>query len=277
MREEEEEREGGERAVKEFERVMMGLEGKGKAKAKDKTRNGGGGREDAVETEREEGRGVKRKFQLDEESMLKNAQDERAKARKAIEDEKAAKPTLPSFWVPSLTPATGDDIRKLQSSAPPKLNPLCPASSPTNKHNISLKSLVTINFKEGTQQPATVAEGKGYICPACDKTLTNTLKAVMAIPCGHVLCKPCAGKFMSADSAPPDPHASPTDQQEPKVVCYVCEINLTGKEQRKKEIWEKKAEKGAPKAGTVELRSEGTGFAGGGGNMVKAHGTAFQC
>ena len=35
-----------------------------------------------------EGRGVKRKFELDEEEMLKNAKEERGKARKAIDEEK---------------------------------------------------------------------------------------------------------------------------------------------------------------------------------------------
>ena len=35
-----------------------------------------------------EGRGVKRKFELDEEEMLKNAQEERVKARRALDEEK---------------------------------------------------------------------------------------------------------------------------------------------------------------------------------------------
>lgn len=106
------------------------------------------------------------------------------------------------------------------------------------------------------------------ICPACDKTLSNTIKAVLTIPCGHVLCKPCAGKFMSIDKK----------DEESKVICYVCETDLTEKQDRKKDKKDSgKGDKTGPKPGLVELRSEGTGFAGGGDNMVKAKGVAFQC
>ena len=63
-----------ERAVKDFEEVMMGLE---------KKKEGSGG-----DREGGEGRGVKRKFELDEEEMLRNAKEERGRARKAIDDEK---------------------------------------------------------------------------------------------------------------------------------------------------------------------------------------------
>lgn len=60
--------------MKDFEEVMMGLE-------KKKGRNG-------EIAEGVVGRGVKRKFELDEEEMLRNAKEERGRARKAIDDEK---------------------------------------------------------------------------------------------------------------------------------------------------------------------------------------------
>lgn len=71
-----------ERAIVEFEKVMMGMEGGAK-----KSGNGGGaGKEE--EAARNGERGTKRKFELDEEEMLKNAREERAKARKAMDEEK---------------------------------------------------------------------------------------------------------------------------------------------------------------------------------------------
>lgn len=260
----------------------MGLEGG--AKKTDRT-NGNG-----EEVERNEGRGVKRKFELDEGEMLKNAKEERAKARKALDEEKvhfrcsmylqvanpiqSAKPTLPSFWVPSLTPSTNNH----QDAKPPKLSPLCPASSPENKHNLSLKSLITISFKTIPSTKSST-EPPNIICPACDKNLTNTIKAILTIPCGHVLCKPCAARFMSPDTGPPDPHASPTKQGERgRIVCYVCETELSGRKAKPKESEDgSKPEKGGVKPGLVELRSEGTGFAGGGNNMAQRKGVAFQC
>ena len=83
--EDENERERGEEekgtAVKDFERVMMGLEGGAKKKI-----NGGSVAKD--EKAVKEGRGVKRKFELDEDELLRNAKEERAKARKALDEEK---------------------------------------------------------------------------------------------------------------------------------------------------------------------------------------------
>ena len=82
---------------------------------------------------------------------------------------------------------------------------------------------------------------------------------------------------MSLDKGPPDPHASLTKEKEEKrVICYVCETDLVGEKTKTKENIAK-VDKGAVKPGIVELRSEGTGFAGGGENMVQKRGVAFQC
>ena len=67
-----------ERAIKQFEKSMVGLEGDSRKSRKD----------DSEEVDRIGGRGVKRKFELDEDEMLKIAKEERTKARKDIEDEK---------------------------------------------------------------------------------------------------------------------------------------------------------------------------------------------
>lgn len=86
---EEEERERGqeekERAVLEFEKVMMGMEGSNK-KIQREVSTGS-----PVEPDSPERRGVKRKFQLDTEEVLRNTKVDRAKARTAIDEEKVAK------------------------------------------------------------------------------------------------------------------------------------------------------------------------------------------
>ena len=85
------EQEARTRAVEEFERVQMGLEvmvGKGRQVV---------GRENGkvLVEEEEEGaegvRGKKRKFELDEDELLRIARAERGKARKALEDEKVCR------------------------------------------------------------------------------------------------------------------------------------------------------------------------------------------
>lgn len=75
-----------------------------------------------------------------------------------------------------------------------------------------------------------------------------------------------------------DPHAPEVDQG--KLLCYVCEADLTevkskGKEGKGKEGKEKDKEKIKP--GLVEIKSEGTGFASVGGNRVEKTGVNFQC
>ena len=185
---------------------------------------------------------------------------------------KSAKPTLPSFWVPSLTPSTHHS----KDAKPVKLSPLCPVSTPENKHSLSLKSLVTIRFK--TSSNTTSSEAPALICPACDKNLSNTVKAVLTKPCGHVLCKPCTGKFMSSDSGPPDPHASPTKQQGgERIACFVCDTDLSGTRNGSQDSKDGPKSQKTIESGLVELKSEGTGFALGGSNMAQKQGVAFQC
>ena len=84
---EEEERERGqeekERAVLEFEKVMMGMEGSNKKSQREPSN------ESPVEPDSPE-RGTKRKFQLDAEELVRNTKLDRAKARNAIDEEKVA-------------------------------------------------------------------------------------------------------------------------------------------------------------------------------------------
>ncbi|KAI9723334.1 MAG: hypothetical protein M1812_001217 [Candelaria pacifica] len=136
------------RAVEEFERVQMGLEVKLGVGKKVVGREGG---KVLIEEEQiGDMKGKKRKFELDEDELLRVAKEERGKARKALDHEKfeASKSQLPSFWVPSLTPSSNTNNTLHDTSKPPKLNPICPASALKKPHNYSLKTLVTVNFTE---------------------------------------------------------------------------------------------------------------------------------
>lgn len=71
------------------------------------------------------------------------------------------------------------------------------------------------------------------------------------------------------------PHAHDPDSKEKheKILCYVCETDVTerkqkpGKDKRKDNL----------RLGLLEISCEGTGFAGGGMNMTKREGVSFQC
>ncbi|KAI5785265.1 hypothetical protein FPQ18DRAFT_90186 [Pyronema domesticum] len=263
FRKEEQAREDQER-VKRFEEVLNGLEG--------------GRKKTAVNTDDvEEGLTAqgKRKFELDEEEIARMEGEERKKARAALEEEKKKDPTknLPSFWVPSLTPSIKDTdiIRK-----PPKLNPVCPASGKDHIHYYSLKGLVSVKFTE-LEEEKTKHGDPQRICPSCKKVLSNAVKAMLAKPCGHVVCKPCADKFMTATND--DPH----DQTEKLVQCYVCDAVLTDQSSGEKGAkgsrkGKKEKGKGEVKPGLVQIQSDGTGFSAGGGNVTtEKQGIAFQC
>lgn len=248
------------RAVKEFELTQAGFDVAGSKV--------GSGSE--ITPSREAKSGEKRKFWLDEDEVLRNAEDDRAKARKAIESEKSAKPTLPSFWVPSVTPISNskDKLHEVKKKA--KTTPICPSSQEKTPHPYSLHTLVTINFAEEESEGT---KTKTRICPSCKKGLTNSSKAMLAKPCGHVICKACASQFMKPSGH--DPHADPADAKHANTIrCYVCDENVTEKP-AKKGGGKKEKEKIRP--GVVELKSDGTGFSANGTNEVKRSGNAFQC
>lgn len=257
------------RAVQEFEAVQMGLEAKLGAGSRVV------GREDGkiiVEQEEAAGsKGTKRKFEIDEDELKRIASEERNKAKKTIESErKAAKKELPSFWVPGETPSTHH-----KNAGKAKHTPTCPSSNPEDPHDLSLKTLTSVNFhKEKSAETGKTS----HTCPSCQKALSNSTKAVLAIPCGHVLCKPCVERFLK----PEHRHHRDAHDKEPdpeSIHCYVCDADLTtpnGTKDNDSHKKKKKNKEKGPSSGLVEIRSEGTGYASGGKSLIKREGVAFQ-
>ncbi|KAE8393217.1 hypothetical protein ETB97_005048 [Aspergillus alliaceus] len=281
--------EARERELREFELVSMGLE-VAKHKSSGQAQNDNHKKRKAEEAtealaafkarEIEVDGKRKKVFELDEKEMARVAREEQERLKQELKKEKSesSKSALPSFWVPSLTPNT--DPNEIAANKAVKSAPVCPGSTDEHRHSYSLKSLVDVHFTEDKTSDGSMAR----ICPSCKKTLTNGLKAMLTKPCGHVICLPCVTKFMTPHDAP-DPHATKEEQEKTAalhglVLCYVCETDITprsstdnGKESGKK----KKKDKETIKPGLVEISSEGTGFAGRGGNVATKTGVAFQC
>lgn len=255
----------------------------------------------------------KRKFALDRDELTRIALSDRAKARRTLDAELlASKHHLPSFWVPSETPSQ----HHTSSSAQQKTTPTCPSADPSHPHTLSLKTLTSVHFSHQEDDRSNEKEqpggGKGkrvvWTCPSCQKALSNSAKAVLAVPCGHVLCKPCVEKFLKPELRHHRDAHDDSLEPESSVHCYVCDADLTaaagssGKEEgveggggkgaeqgkdedegeggrvavKKKGKKKDKGDKAGVKPGLVEIRSEGTGFASGGKAMVKREGVAFQ-
>ena len=183
------------------------------------------------------------------------------------------------------------------SNAPRKQQPICPLSAAEKSpHPLSLKTLISVAFsisKSASNSRSSIGKSEphdsgNFICPACKKALSASSKAVLTVPCGHVICKTCVDKFMR-----PEPQSKARDgvaiePEENPLVCYVCETDLTGrggnvKEKEKTGKREnngrkaKEKDKDRLKPGLVELSTQGTGFAGGGKAVVGKEGVAFQC
>jgi nitric oxide synthase-interacting protein len=205
---------------------------------------------------------------VDEEELMRLGNGEQAKVKRRASGQTGGNDELPSFWVPSKTP----DNKKADIKAI-KQHPTCPAASPDKPHDFTLKTLITVNFSE--DKPTNGSEIGVRTCPSCNKALSNSTKAILARPCGHVLCKPCSDKFQKS------PEKSAHDETHDETIrCYVCQEDITPgrKVKRKKDEGKDGKDKETKiERGLVELSTEGTGFAGGGKNMVKREGVAFQC
>ncbi|KAG5925916.1 hypothetical protein E4U42_003823 [Claviceps africana] len=257
------ESEDQQRAVRDFELIQAGLAASGQTTtAADSA---------APELNGALLAGTKRKFILDEDELARIAKEDRLKARKAIESEKAGKPTLPSFWTPSLTPDVKDNQNLRAVNLEAKAVPICPSSPDDSPHAISMHRLVTIQFQEDEENSK---NGKRRSCPSCLKTLTNSSSPVMMQQCGHVMCLSCVKRLLISPKTKEGVSASPAS--EPPMVCYVCDSPVLDKSATQTQPQSGTTSSSLPK-GLVLLKSEGTGFSARGSNTVEKSGVGFQC
>ena len=240
------------RDLEDFERVQAGMRGRSNA-----SHQPGLGSSP---------KGTKRKLETEEDDTRQtNGEEKKAKRRES--DLNGKKEDSSSFWIPSKIPDNKKaDLRAI------KHHPTCPAAAADQPHDFTLKSLITVQFTEDkpsdTNAPA--SDNPTRTCPSCNKGLSNSSKAVLAKPCGHVLCKPCSDKFQR-----PPPRFAHEKDCDQSVNCFVCSEDVTPGRRRKTKKKDGKEE--SVELGLVEISSDGTGFAGGGKNMVKKEGVAFQC
>ncbi|EAU83936.2 hypothetical protein CC1G_10341 [Coprinopsis cinerea okayama7 len=241
-----------ERVLLEFEKGQLGLAaGPSSIGTRAASTEEGKDSSDPAQT-----RGTKRKFEFDPSTVENLAKEAEEAAMIQIEKEQAAalKHKLPDFWLPSLTPT-------YTSSGPPrnlddvKVQTTCRgASGKDGSHALSLKKLSPVNFTlwsstpsakspESTPSngdPTAKAEEGDPMCPSCKKKLSNNTLLFLSKPCGHVTCKTCTDTLVK-----------------PSKQCVVCEKVLKDKD-------------------VLELKREGTGFAGGGLAETSKAGIAFQ-
>jgi len=252
-------------AVAEFERVQAGLSARPNAAPKKRAAAGMNGKSSDRQEVEVGNSGVKRKFESDESKSADLAQVENGKSQRRESGQDGGNAELPAFWVPSRIP----DHKKADLKIA-KQQPTCPAAAVDQPHDFSLKTLITVRFGNGTTSGTSGSTSR--TCPSCDKALSNSSKAVIAKPCGHVLCKSCSDKFQK----PPEKSAHEATYDD-TVRCYVCQEDITPGSRSKRKDKGSGEKEAKVERGLVELSTDGTGFAGGGKNMVKKHGLAFQC
>ncbi|KAK7032932.1 RING-type domain-containing protein [Favolaschia claudopus] len=249
-----------ERVLRDFERGQLGLASSTKA---------------AVSSAESSSAGTKRAFSTAFEFSPSHVSDlvaqAEAAAARAISQEQAeaAKGLLPDFWLPSLTPtfdgvAQRDFVAAGGTSGEFKMGAVCRGGG--ERHSFALKDLTPVKFTVHTESSADAgSKGKppgDAVCPSCLKKLSNNVIMFLMKPCSHVICRTCTETLVKLET-PPSNRETPSSSnvastpQREVHTCVVCDAQL-----RRKDI--------------IELKREGTGFAGGGLAETSRTGISFQ-
>ena len=102
------------------------------------------------------------------------------------------KKSLPSFWIPSLTPQASEEIVKK-----PDTKTYCPMS----KKPLRLKDLIPVKFTLAPDEDkkSLIAKTERYICPVTHDVLGNSVPCAVLKPSGHVVTMKCVEKFIKKD------------------------------------------------------------------------------
>lgn len=103
------------------------------------------------------------------------------------------KKNLPSFWIPSLTPAASTSrVEKPDSKV------YCPMSGKP----IKLKDLITVKFTLAPveeKEKSLIARRERFICPVTHDVLGNSVPCAVLRPSGDVVTMTCVEKFIKKD------------------------------------------------------------------------------
>ncbi|KAH3727663.1 nitric oxide synthase-interacting protein-like [Dreissena polymorpha] len=105
--------------------------------------------------------------------------------------------TLPSFWVPALTP---DAKPKLEDKPDEKVR--CPMSGKP----IKLKDMIDVNFthiKDGDSKTALISKQNRYVCAVTNDILGNSVPAAVLRTSGCVVTLDCVEKLIKKDMLDP--------------------------------------------------------------------------
>lgn len=104
---------------------------------------------------------------------------------------------LPSFWIPSMTPAAG-----ASKVTKPDEKVKCPMSGKP----LRLKDLVTVNFtdiNDRDSKTALITKQARYVCAVTNDVLGNSIPCAVLRPSGSVVTMECINKIISKDMVDP--------------------------------------------------------------------------